>query len=129
MARTLDIFLEKQLVGHLMQDDGGQMFFDYDSAWLKNPDNFPLSQSLPLREAQFKQKECKGFFGGILPEEGNRKVIAKILQISEKNDFAMLERIGGECAGALTFVPNAELPPEPDDEYRELTDDLESAEF
>jgi serine/threonine-protein kinase HipA len=127
MARTLDVYLEQRtleqrIVGHLIQDDGGQMLFGYDPSWLENSDSIALSRSLPLREEQFKQKECRGFFGGILPEEGNRKVIAKILQISDKNDFAMLERIGGECAGALTFVPEGEPPPEPDGEYRELTD-------
>ncbi|MEE9253386.1 MAG: type II toxin-antitoxin system HipA family toxin [Pseudomonadales bacterium] len=123
MARTLDVYLEDHLVGHLIQDDGGQMVFDYDPSWLENSSSFALSRSLPLRGERFTQKECRGFFGGTLPEEGSRKVIAKILQISEKNDFAMLERIGGECAGAMTFVPEGEPPPEPDDEYRELSDD------
>lgn len=122
MARTLDVYLGRQLVGHLVQDDGGQMLFGYTAAWLGRSDSYAISRSLPLREEQFKQKECKGFFGGILPEEGNRKVIARILQISDKNDFAMLERIGGECAGALTFVPEGGTPPEPDSEYRELDD-------
>lgn len=122
MARTLDVYLEQQIIGHLIQDDGGQMVFDYDPAWLDNPARFAISRSLPLRSERFTQKECRGFFGGILPEEDNRKVIARILKISEKNDFAMLERIGGECAGALTFVPQGESPPQPDYEYRALSD-------
>ena len=122
MTRTLDVYLEQQLVGHLVQDDGEQMLFSYDSAWLGKSNSYAISRSLPLRVEPFKQKECKGFFGGILPEEGNRKVVARVLQISDKNDFAMLERIGGECAGALTFVPEGESPPEPDVEYRELND-------
>ncbi len=121
MARTLDIYLEHALVGHLIQDDDGEMVFDYATPWLEKPDSFAISCSLPLRDARFTQKECRGFFGGILPEEGNRKVIARILQISERNDFAMLERIGGECAGALTFAPAGGAPPEPDNEYRSLT--------
>jgi hypothetical protein len=29
MAKTLDVYLDKNLVGHLIQDDGGQMHFDY----------------------------------------------------------------------------------------------------
>jgi serine/threonine-protein kinase HipA len=123
MARTLDVYIEQRIVGHLNQDDGGQMLFSYDPSWLESSDSFALSRSLPLREEQFKQKDCQGFFGGLLPEEGNRKVIAEILQISDKNDFAMLERIGGECAGALTFVPEGAPPPERDCEYRELTDE------
>lgn len=121
MARTLDVYLDHGLVGHLIQDDDGRVAFDYAPSWLATPERFAISYSLPLRDTRFAQKECQGFFGGILPEEGNRRVIAKILQISERNDFAMLERIGGECAGALTFVPDGEPPPEPDNEYRSLT--------
>jgi len=120
MANRLDVYLDRERVGHLAQDRGGQMSFEYDSSWLGNSGGFAISCSLPLREEAFTQKECKGFFGGILPEQLNRTVVARILQISDKNDFAMLERIGGECAGALTFVPEGESPPTPDSEYREL---------
>lgn len=123
MARTLDVYLEHELVGHLIQDDDGEMAFDYATPWLEKPDRFAISCSLPLRHARFTQKECRGFFGGILPEGGNRKVIARILQISERNDFAMLERIGGECAGAMTFVSAGGPPPELDNQYRSLTNE------
>jgi serine/threonine-protein kinase HipA len=35
----------------------------------------------------------------------------------------MLEQIGGECAGAVTFLPNGALLPEPADDYREISDE------
>lgn len=122
MARTLNVFLDRELVGQLIQDDGGQMLFRYDESWLAKPEPLALSRSLPLREEPFTQKECRGFFGGTLPEEGNRKVIARILGISDKNDFAMLEQIGGECAGAVTFLPEGEEIPD-DNRYRALADE------
>ena len=123
MARALNVYFDRELVGQLIQDDGGQMIFQYDESWLGRPEPIALSRSLPLREEPFTQKECQGFFGGTLPEEGNRKVIARILGISDKNDFAMLEQIGGECAGAITFLPEDEKNSEDDDRYRELADD------
>jgi serine/threonine-protein kinase HipA len=122
MARTLNVYYDRELAGRLIQDDGGQMTFQYDASWLGRPEPIALSWSLPLREEHFTQKECRGYFGGILPEEHNRKVIARILGISDKNDFAMLEQIGGECAGAISFLPD-EASPEDDDRYRELADD------
>jgi len=123
MARALNVYYDRELVGKLIQDDGGQMTFQYDKDWLTKPKPIPLSRSLPLREELFTQKECRAFFGGALPEEGNRQVIARILGISDKNDFAMLEQIGGECAGAISFLPEDEKIPENDDRYRELNDD------
>jgi serine/threonine-protein kinase HipA len=127
MARTLDVYLYNDLVGQLIQDEGGQMVFDYAESWLNKPGATPLSQSLPLRKDQFKRNECRGFFAGILPEEGQRKIIARNLGISERNDYAMLERIGGECAGAVTFIPAGEPMPPRDYGYRKLsTDELAS---
>jgi serine/threonine-protein kinase HipA len=121
MARTLDVYLHRELVGHLIQDDGGQMVFDYAESWLQRPDATPLSHSLPLRRERFKRNECRGYFAGVLPEESKREIIARNLGISERNDYAMLERIGGECAGAVTFVPAGEALPTLDDHYRALT--------
>src|ERR1017187_8804106 len=125
MARTLDVYLHDDLAGHLVQDDGGQMLFDYTEDWLNKPGAMPLSQSLPLRKEGFKGKECRAFFAGILPEESKREIIARNLGISARNDYAMLERIGGECAGAVTFIP-AGIPagqvlPERNYSYRKLS--------
>jgi len=115
VARTLDVYLHRGLVGHLIQDDGGQMVFDYAASWLQRPDATLLSHSLPLRRERFKRNECRGYFAGIFPEESKREIIARNLGISERNDYAMLERIGGECAGAVTFVPTGEPLSAPDD--------------
>src|SRR3972149_9161817 len=121
MARTLDVYLHHDLVGHLIQDDDGQMVFDYTESWLQNRAALPLSHSLPLRRERFTRRECSGFFGGILPEESKREIVAKNLGISARNDYAMLEQIGGECAGAVTFVPAGENFPERNYGYRTIS--------
>src|SRR6186997_2370309 len=112
MAKTLDVYLYAELAGHLVQSDGGDVSFRYAERWLTNSGAAPLSQSLPLRKERFRRKECAAFFAGILPEEGVREVVARNLGISARNDYAMLERIGGECAGAVTFLPHGERLPE-----------------
>jgi serine/threonine-protein kinase HipA len=121
MAKTLDVYLHDELVGHLIQDDHGQMAFEYLQNWLDKPGATPLSQSLPLRKESFTRNECRGFFAGILPEQDKREKVARNLGISPRNDFAMLEQIGGECAGAVTFVPSGQPLPEPNHSYRKLS--------
>lgn len=121
MARSLDVYLHRDLVGHLVQDDGGQMVFDYAESWLQGRAATALSHSLPLRKERFTRKECSGFFAGILPEQIQREMVAKNLGISAKNDFAMLEQIGGECAGAVTFMRPGEPLPERAYRYRDLS--------
>jgi serine/threonine-protein kinase HipA len=123
MARMLDVYLHNDLAGQLVQDDGGQMRFAYAESWLNRPGATPLSQSLPLRKERFSRNECRGFFSGILPEQANRELIARNLGISARNDYAMLEQIGGECAGAVTFIPAGEKLPEQQYGYRPLSPD------
>ncbi|MGH9393316.1 MAG: type II toxin-antitoxin system HipA family toxin [Terriglobales bacterium] len=122
MARTLDVYLRDDLVGHLAQDDGGQMIFGYTGHWLNKPGAASLSQSLPLRKKNFKGNECRAFFAGILPEASKREIIARNLGISARNDYAMLEQIGGECAGAVNFIPAGGALPAPNYGYRKLSE-------
>jgi serine/threonine-protein kinase HipA len=121
MAETLDVYLHDDHVGRLVQDDDGQMVFDYLETWMNKPGAAPLSQSLPFRKERFTRNECRGYFAGILPEGSQREIIARNLGISPGNDYAMLEQIGGECAGAVTFIPQGQPLPERNYSYRALS--------
>lgn len=83
------------------------MEFTYDPEYLRHEKHQALSQSLPLQKNAFTNKQCRPFFSGILPEAKLRAAIARHLGISEKNDFALLAALGGECAGAVSILPNA----------------------
>jgi serine/threonine-protein kinase HipA len=121
MAKTLDVYLHDELTGYLIQNEGGQTVFEYAQAWLEKPGATALSVSLPLRKERFNRNESRGFFAGILPDESKREIIARNLGISARNDFAMLERIGGECAGAVTFITTGQSLPAPDYRYRTIS--------
>ena len=105
MSRTLYVYLHANFIGRYTQDLSGQISFVYDEQWLNNANAIALSISLPLREEPFTQKECRAFFAGLLPEDRSRELIAQNLGISSRNDYAMLGEIGGDCAGAVTFLP------------------------
>lgn len=121
MTRTLDVYLHDTLVGYLQQNPQGRMSFQYAETWLSNPKAVAISRSLPLRAERFPQKACQGYFGGILPEERKRELVARNLGISVRNDYAMLEAIGGECAGAVTFVPAGGAIQDQGPGYKKLT--------
>ena len=121
MPKILNVYLHQDMVGRLIMDQG-QMGFSYSDSWLHSSHAVSLSQSLPLQKEDFSYKACRGFFGGILPEENKRDMVARNLGISKTNDFAMLEQIGGECAGAVSFFPDSESMPPHDYRYRTLSD-------
>ncbi len=89
--------------GVLTQGDDGRMSFAYSPAYCSDPNASPLSRLLPLGEQAFPTKTTRAYFAGVLPEEGVRIRIAELLGLSADNDFALLERIGGECAGAVSL--------------------------
>ncbi len=101
----LDVYLNQTLAGSLSIDRDGDMSFAYDSYYLGNDKQPPLSRSLPLQKNAYTMKQCRPFFSGLLPEAHLRAAIARQLGISEKNDFALLAAIGGECAGAVAILP------------------------
>jgi serine/threonine-protein kinase HipA len=89
----------------------GRLNFCYAPAYLARPNALALSTSLPLHAEPFDDHQCRPFFAGLLPEGQMRRLIAQQFQISGQNDFALLDNIGGECAGAVTFqTPGQTLP-------------------
>lgn len=122
MTSSLQVYLHQNYVGSLTQNKYGQLKFQYSERWIHKKDAIPLSHSLPLQTESFSHKQCQGFFSGILPEETQRSLIAQNLGISPSNDFALLEAIGGECAGAITFLPPGVTIPNGQDRYAPLTE-------
>ncbi len=120
--RVLDVYLNNNFVGELVQDDSGELEFTYDQNYLENGSH-AISLSLPLTigfssgfsndffKGTYKGPKVKAFFSGLLPEESVRHRLATYLGVSEKNPFALLEIIGGDCAGALALYPKGERPP------------------
>jgi serine/threonine-protein kinase HipA len=124
MADELDVWLFAHRVGTLALVDG-QLSFCYASGWLTQADPVALSASLPLQAQPFDDRKSRPFFAGLLPEGRMRRLIAQQFQVSGQNDFALLDHIGGECAGAVTFLkPGQALPvPTRRDDVQWLSDE------
>ena len=125
MNRILEVLLLGQSVGQLIQADG-RLSFSYSPRWLQSPSAQPLSRSLPLRPESFDDKATRPFFAGLLPEGDKRKLVAMALQVSSQNDYALLNGIGGECAGAVTLLEPGQQPTGlPSEQYVRWLDDGE----
>jgi serine/threonine-protein kinase HipA len=114
MPKQLEVWLLGQRVGSLTQV-AGRLSFAYAAPWLrqaaaKGGAGWALSQSLPLQPEPFDDLATRPFFAGLLPEGAQRRVVAKLLQASQQNDFALLDGIGGECAGAVTLLAPGQSP-------------------
>ncbi len=107
----LIVYLNNRRVGVL--EDGDSPIFTYDQSWLQSTEAYPLSRQLPLQSEPFVGRSVRAFFAGLLPEAEARERVASVLGVSAGNDIALLERIGGECAGAVSLWPESHPPPAP----------------
>lgn len=87
--------------GRLILKDNGNLQFRYDADYAGPP----LSWALPVQLEAHPHAVCRAVFGGLLPEGIGREAIARGLGLSPGNDYALLEGLGGDCAGAITLLP------------------------
>lgn len=124
MSHLLAVYLFDHRVGCLALVEG-RLQFSYSADWLQQADTIPLSCSLPLQVEPFNDQQARPFFAGLLPEGKLRQLIARQFQVSKQNDFALLDHIGGECAGAVSLLPPDQTPlvPKTANEIDWLSDD------
>lgn len=122
--QQLNVWLLGAHIGQL-QYSNAQLSFHYRPEYLaeylaaENPQ--PLSFALPLQAAPYTGSAVQAFFGGLLPEGRLRDLIARQQGASPKNDFSLLQVLGGECAGAVSLLPVDEVPPSQRDTSTYLT--------
>ena len=106
--RILEASINGRRVGSL-KDDQGQWAFTYDRSWLSFDKAHALSPHLPLQEEPLvdnaSQRQVQWYFDNLLPEEGQRALLATEAEIHQADAFALLEHYGAESAGSLTILP------------------------
>lgn len=114
MARQLNAFINHTQVGTLAEANG-LWTFTYNAQWLAAAQRYPLCPSLPLRHEPFvdgaSQRHVQWYFDNLLPEEGQRQLIAKAAKIASEDAFGLLAHFGAESAGSLTLLAPGELQP------------------
>jgi serine/threonine-protein kinase HipA len=108
--KRLAVFAGEQLVGHLQESQQYELLFSYAPDWLSNPKAIALSANLPLTEQTFTGDAVTAFFENLLPEGDVLNFISQAAQISQANIFGLLERFGGDTAGAFSILPEGMKP-------------------
>lgn len=108
--KELTVHLAGSRAGRLIRKDNGNLQFRYDAGY-SGP---PVSWALPIRAEAHPHALCRAVFGGLLPEGDGREALARNLGVSPGNDYALLEEVGGDCAGAIVLLePGEEIPASP----------------
>lgn len=115
-GRTLVAFVNDLPVGQLQEQDGLWQF-QYAPAWLDAPSRFALSPDLPLQGEPVRdgasRRPVQWYFDNLLPEEGQRQLLARDARVEGADAFALLAYYGAESAGSLTLMPPEATPSAP----------------
>lgn len=125
IGRSLRTLINQTEVGTL-QEVNGLWSFTYSDAWLNDGQHFALSPHLPLTtEPQLDgatRRPVQWYFDNLLPEEGQRRLLASDARLDAADAFGLLAWYGAESAGSITLLsPEAGVPS--DEALRPLADD------
>jgi serine/threonine-protein kinase HipA len=107
----LDVYINNRLAGQLLKETGGAISFTYDPSWLEWEHRFPVSLSLPLRQAAYRGMPVSAVFDNLLPDNPDiRKKVAERTGAAGTDAWSLLEEIGRDCVGAMQFLHEGEKP-------------------
>lgn len=115
-GRSLHAWIYPIEVGTL-REVSGLWSFQYSTDWLGNPQCFPLSPHLPLTVEPLldgaSRRPVQWYFDNLLPEEGQRVLLAADANLAVGDACGLLALYGAESAGSLTLLPTEASLQEP----------------
>lgn len=97
-----------------LQEVAGLWSFQYAADWLEHPRCFALSPQLPLTAELLldgaSRRPVQWYFDNLLPEEGQRVLLAGDAGLDAADAFGLLACYGAESAGSLTLLPPDATP-------------------
>lgn len=105
--------------------DGSNASLSYSPEYLRSHQNINdlgISERLPLQEEAYASEEISPFLQGLLPEGETLGNLAQMYQVARNNWPMLLQHLGCESVGALTFVPEGEDESSYEPAYRPLTE-------
>lgn len=108
MSGAIQVWINDLAVG-VLQDQQGLWSFQYQADWLQHAGAYALSPHLPLQAAAIvdgaTKRPVQWYFDNLLPEEGQRTLLARDAQVDSADTLGLLAYYGAESAGSLVLVP------------------------
>lgn len=108
---SINIFREyldgRKFLGSIVYDNSGNGTFFYDGEYIEEAclnGELGISERLPVKANSYSRNEFDSFFRGLLPEGDVLTNISRSYQTPQSNYLELLEKMGCETIGALTFI-------------------------
>lgn len=103
MTQTVPVWFGELHLGDVNVAADGALGFDYSDGWRETRGAFPLSVTMPLHAGPFHSDAISPWLANLLPEERQLAVLTRAFGLDRADTLALLNAIGGDTAGALSF--------------------------
>jgi serine/threonine-protein kinase HipA len=97
---TFSLFHETTAIGDITITPSGPTI-SYRADWQASPDAFPISLSMPLSGEEWPPEVVAPWLMNLLPEGDPLRAMVRALGIAQEDVLGLIERTGGDLAGAL----------------------------
>ena len=103
-TRRLIVLLYDRPIG-VIERDRGSLTFQYDTAYLAEPNQTQLSPSMPLAVTAYTKRQVEAFLKGLLPDNADvRRRWAARFGVKDGDTFGLIEAIGADAAGGAVYL-------------------------
>jgi serine/threonine-protein kinase HipA len=108
MFRNGKVFYKNIFCGVISEHSEGYGF-QYDPAYLTNPNAQAISGALPLRSSAFNSTFLFPFFDGLIPEGWLLNLAEEHWKFSQRDRMGLLLHCCKDSIGAVSIIKNEEL--------------------
>jgi len=101
----VQLFYERHLIGEIIERENAAPVFHYAPSWLEQDGAFPLSTTMPMQVQTWEWPILAPWLINLLPEDNDAvRMMARIFDVPHTNVLALLERVGRDTSGAISFA-------------------------
>ncbi|GAA6134938.1 type II toxin-antitoxin system HipA family toxin [Oceaniserpentilla sp. 4NH20-0058] len=109
MSCSFNVYMNERLAGQLFVDDSMRMSFCYAAEYIEL-EGTSISLTLPVVGEAYSDALVFPFVENLLPEGEIRQKIQDLHKIEDGNYERLLDILGGDVAGAISFYPQGVTP-------------------
>lgn len=109
--RKARVYVNNHFAGMLLETDEGHFIYEYDNDYLLNPDNKPVSLTLPTDKQRYVAQTLFPFFDGLIPEGWLLELGIKNWKINPYDRIGLLLHLCSECIGNVSIQPDERNSP------------------
>lgn len=106
ILREANVYYGETLAGTVQETDEGYVF-TYAASYLAEPGAKPISLTLPLQSASYRNDRLFPFFDGLIPEGWLLEAVCNNWKLDRRDRMGLLKVACNDCIGNISIRKDA----------------------